>query len=102
APAQQPRSSGAAEAPGQQPARRPVYTRPSRAHGAPPPDDGYDAPPPPEPDEPAPPVPDEELTDAERDEMIAQAQNGTPDHRLDPDQVALELLKSELGARPIE
>ncbi|GAA2369440.1 MULTISPECIES: DNA polymerase III subunit gamma and tau [Gordonia] len=82
--------------------RRQTYTRPSRprseqTHGEQP------APPPaPEEPEPEPPVPDEELTDAERDEMVAQAQSGTPDDRLDPDQVALELLKSELGARPVE
>ena len=93
--------------PSQQP--RPTFTRPSRPGqgadrrrtddaGPPPPE------PPPEPEEPWPaePVPDEELTDAERDEMVANVHEGTPDARLDPDQVALELLKSELGARPVD
>ena len=56
----------------------------------------------PEPEEPEPPRADEELTDAERDEMVADARTGSPERRLDPDQVALELLKSELGARPLE
>ncbi|NED61624.1 hypothetical protein G3I15_11900, partial [Streptomyces sp. SID10244] len=56
----------------------------------------------PEPEEPEPPRPDEEITDAERDEMVADAHSGPPERRLDPDQVALELLKSELGARPLE
>ncbi|MFT3660403.1 MAG: DNA polymerase III subunit gamma and tau [Gordonia sp. (in: high G+C Gram-positive bacteria)] len=92
------------------PQRRQQFTRRSRPPqggdrrsavdaGPPPPE------PPPEPEEPWPadpvPVPDEELTDAERDEMVASAHTGTPDARLDPDQVALELLKSELGARPV-
>ncbi|UQE75330.1 DNA polymerase III subunit gamma and tau [Gordonia sp. PP30] len=68
---------------------------------------GDDVPPPPEPPSepeepwPAEPVPDEELSDSERAEMVASAHSGTPDPRLDPDQVALELLKNELGARPV-
>ena len=67
--------------------------------GGPPPPEA-----PPEPEEPRPaePVPDEELTDAERDEMVAHARHSAPDERLDPDQVALEILKSELGARPVD
>lgn len=82
--------------------KRPSYSRPSRGRdqpgtaAAPPPE------PPPEPEEPEPPRSDEELTDAERDEMVADAQTGSPERRLDPDQVALELLKAELGARPLE
>ncbi|WP_344779397.1 DNA polymerase III subunit gamma and tau [Gordonia caeni] len=93
--------------PPQQP--RQTFTRPSRpgpaADRRPPDDVGPPPPePPPEPEEPWPaePVPDEELTDAERDEMVANVHQGTPDARLDPDQVALELLKSELGARPVD
>ena len=90
------------------PPKRQVFTRPSRpsasadrrpsADAGPPPPE-----PPPEPEEPWPaePVPDEELSDAERAEMVASAHTGAPDARLDPDQVALELLKSELGARPV-
>ncbi|WP_155821196.1 hypothetical protein [Gordonia hirsuta] len=89
--------------------RRQEFTRPSRANqlaerrpsfddGPPPPE----APPEPEEPWPAEPIPDEELTDAERDEMVASARDGVADKRLDPDQVALELLKSELGARPFE
>ncbi|WP_454163957.1 DNA polymerase III subunit gamma and tau [Gordonia iterans] len=90
------------------PPKRQAFTRPSRpsagadrrpsADAGPPPPE-----PPPEPEEPWPaePVPDEELSDAERAEMVASAHTGAPDARLDPDQVALELLKSELGARPV-
>ncbi|WP_132992441.1 DNA polymerase III subunit gamma and tau [Gordonia zhaorongruii] len=92
---------GQANAPVQQ--RKQTFTRPSRpreqsaGHGP------ADAPPEPEePAEPEPPTPDDELSDAERDEMVAQAQTGSPDARLDPDQVALDLLKSELGARPVD
>ena len=83
--------------------RRQTFTRPSRPRDPHAPEPSSDHPPEPEePAEPAPPVPDEELTDDERDEMVAQAQSGGPDDRLDPDQVALELLKSELGARPVD
>lgn len=81
--------------------KRPTYSRPSRGR------DQTASPaatpePAPEPEEPEPPRADEELTDAERDEMVADARTGSPERRLDPDQVALELLKSELGARPLE
>ena len=103
APAQQSRPAAA------QQSKRQEFTRPSRVGQAadrrPPVDDGPPPPePPPEPEEPWPvePKPDEELTDAERDEMVATAHDGSPDARLDPDQVALELLKSELGARPVD
>lgn len=96
------------QGPGAAAPRRQEFTRPSRGNrgaerrsaddGPPPPE------PPPEPEEPWPaePIPDEELSDSERDEMVASAHTGTPDPRLDPDQVALELLKSELGARPVD
>ncbi|MXP24320.1 DNA polymerase III subunit gamma and tau [Gordonia sp. HNM0687] len=81
--------------------KRPTYSRPSRgrdqaASPAAVPESA------PEPEEPEPPRADDELTDAERDEMVADARTGSPEQRLDPDQVALELLKSELGARPLE
>ncbi|MFT3716296.1 MAG: DNA polymerase III subunit gamma and tau [Gordonia sp. (in: high G+C Gram-positive bacteria)] len=111
--------SAAAPQNGRPAPKRQTFQRPSRpepAGRAPagPADDGPPPPEaPPEPEEPWPadpdasrlppePVPDEELTDAERDEMIAGAHEGAPDARLDPDQVALELLKSELGARPVD
>ncbi|NLG45488.1 DNA polymerase III subunit gamma and tau [Gordonia sp. (in: high G+C Gram-positive bacteria)] len=90
-------------APKQAAPRKQTFTRPSRPRDS---QGSASSEQPPEPEEPAepapPPVPDEELTDAERDEMVAQAQSGSPDNRLDPDQVALDLLKSELGARPVE
>lgn len=86
-------------------AAAPPYVRPSRGAGAA--SASGDAPEPePEP-EPEPvqappePVDDEDLTDAERDEMIATARDSTPDPRQDPEQVAIELLATELGARPI-
>ena len=81
----------------QEPPKRQAFTRPSRPR--------EEQPPAPEPEpepEPEPLTADEDLTDDERDEMVAEAQNSAPDARLDPDQVALELLKSELGARPVE
>ena len=80
-------------------ARKQAYSRPSRGRDQP-----VAAPSelPPEPEEPAPPRSDEEITDAERDEMIADAHSGAPSGRLDPDKIAMELLQTELGARPIE
>ncbi|GAA3711254.1 DNA polymerase III subunit gamma and tau [Gordonia hankookensis] len=98
--AQPPRGAGDRE-PSRPAPKRPAYSRPSRGR-----DQSQSATPPPEhapePEEPEPPRPDEEITDAERDEMVADAHSGPPERRLDPDQVALELLKSELGARPLE
>ncbi|MGC4961040.1 DNA polymerase III subunit gamma and tau [Gordonia sp. DT101] len=98
--AQPPRGAGDRE-PSRPAPKRPAYSRPSRAR-----DQSQSATPPPEhapePEEPEPPRPDEEITDAERDEMVADAHSGPPERRLDPDQVALELLRSELGARPLE
>jgi DNA polymerase-3 subunit gamma/tau len=81
------------------------YVRPSRGSSAGAGASAGDAPEPePEP-EPVPippePVDDEDLTDAERDEMIATARDSTPDPRQDPEQVAIDLLATELGARPI-
>ncbi|PVY29994.1 DNA polymerase III subunit gamma and tau [Williamsia muralis] len=96
-----------AAAPGstRKPEAKAPYVRPSRGAGAA--SASGDAPEPePEP-EPEPvqappePVDDEDLTDAERDEMIATARDSTPDPRQDPEQVAIELLATELGARPI-
>ncbi|WAC57427.1 DNA polymerase III subunit gamma and tau [Gordonia sp. SL306] len=98
--AQPPRGAGDRE-PSRPAPKRPAYSRPSRGR-----DQSQSATPPPEhapePEEPEPPRPDEEITDAERDEMVADAHSGPPERRLDPDQIALELLKSELGARPLE
>jgi DNA polymerase-3 subunit gamma/tau len=34
--------------------------------------------------------------------MVADAQSASPEGRHDPDKLALELLKTELGARPLE
>ncbi|ALG83467.1 DNA polymerase III subunit gamma and tau [Gordonia phthalatica] len=96
-------AKASAPAPEKPEPRRQTFTRPSRPRDPHAPEPSADYPPEPEePSEPVPPVPDEELTDDERDEMVAQAHSGGPDDRLDPDQVALELLKSELGARPVE
>lgn len=80
---------------------RQSYSRPSRARDqsatpAPAPE------PVAEPEEPEPPRADEDIPHDERAEMVADARTGSPEQRLDPDQVALELLKSELGARPLE
>ncbi|GAB93635.1 DNA polymerase III subunit gamma and tau [Gordonia rhizosphera] len=92
----------------QPPQRRQQFSRPSRA--AEPSEQRRDdstpsvseTPPEPEDPEPQQPRSDDEITDAERDEMVAEAHSGPPERRLDPDQVALDLLKSELGARPLE
>ncbi|MGW8813325.1 DNA polymerase III subunit gamma and tau [Gordonia terrae] len=88
--------------PSKQPGKaRQSYSRPSRARDqsatpAPAPE------PVAEPEEPEPPRADEDIPHDERAEMVADARTGNPEQRLDPDQVALELLKSELGARPLE
>ena len=82
--------------------KRQTFSRPSRARSdsaegsapAPEPD--------PEPEEPEPPRSDEEISDDERAEMVADAHNATPDARIDPDKLALDLLQTELGARPLE
>ena len=80
---------------------RQSYSRPSRAR-----DQSVATAPAPEPvaepEEPEPPRADEDIPDEERAEMVADARTGAPEQRLDPDLVALELLKQELGARPIE
>ncbi|TSD94705.1 DNA polymerase III subunit gamma and tau [Gordonia rubripertincta] len=95
-----PSAAGGAQAAKQQAKPRQSYSRPSRSR-----DQSAAAPPPEpvaEPEEPEPPRADEDIPDEERAEMVADARTGGPEKRLDPDQVALELLKSELGARPIE
>jgi DNA polymerase III subunit gamma/tau len=84
--------------PPQRPAERPASRRPT-----PPPDDGV--PPPPEPPEPPdpgnpgplPPVDDDEV-------MLVEAASMSQEHtsRRDPEEVALELLAQQLGARRIE
>ncbi|QTI69248.1 DNA polymerase III subunit gamma and tau [Gordonia polyisoprenivorans] len=87
----------AAAAPKRQTFSRPSRTRADSAEGsspAPEPD--------PEPEEPEPPRSDEEISDDERAEMVADAHNATPDARIDPDKLALDLLQTELGARPLE
>ncbi|MGV9793366.1 DNA polymerase III subunit gamma and tau [Gordonia sp. NPDC003422] len=55
-----------------------------------------------EPEEPEPPRADEDIPQDEREEMVADAQAATPEGRHDPGKAALELLQSELGARPLE
>lgn len=98
-------TSGVPATPQQTSKNRQTFSRPSRASdrqsdSAPTPSDF-----PPEPEEPAqpePPRPDEDLTDAERDEMVEQVKSTASDARLDPEQVAMDLLRSELGARPLE
>ncbi|MDL9937604.1 DNA polymerase III subunit gamma and tau [Gordonia sp. ABSL1-1] len=87
----------------QQPRKAQTFSRPSRTREPGPDTTGAPTPPPePEPEEPEPPRADEDIPDAERAEMVAEAKTASPDGRLDPDKVALELLKSELGARVVE
>ncbi|HQV18950.1 MAG TPA: hypothetical protein PLC22_11660, partial [Gordonia sp. (in: high G+C Gram-positive bacteria)] len=60
-------------------------------------------PPPPEPEpEPEPPRADEDIPEEEQAEMVADAHSGTPDRHHDQGAVALDLLKTELGATVIE
>ncbi|MGC4936101.1 DNA polymerase III subunit gamma and tau [Gordonia sp. DT30] len=85
-------------------AKRQTFSRPSRARSGEPAGGDSPAPAPePEPEpEPEPPRSDEEIPDDERAEMVADAHNATPDARLDPEKLALDLLQTELGARPLE
>ncbi|SDU69839.1 DNA polymerase III subunit gamma and tau [Gordonia westfalica] len=96
-----PSSAGGGQPTKPQAKPRQSYSRPSRAR-----DQSVATAPAPEPvaepEEPEPPRADEDIPDEERAEMVADARTGAPEQRLDPDLVALELLKSELGARPIE
>ncbi|GGF19635.1 DNA polymerase III subunit gamma and tau [Williamsia phyllosphaerae] len=96
-----PAGPGRAKAAGQ----KNTYTRRGGRAAADGPPASSDEPPPPEEPSPvpeAPPVADDELTDAERDEMAADARDNDPDPRQDPEQVAMALLASELGARRID
>ncbi|MFT4128020.1 MAG: DNA polymerase III subunit gamma/tau, partial [Gordonia sp. (in: high G+C Gram-positive bacteria)] len=91
-----------ARAPERPAPKRPAYARPSRT-----PEPGQrprpSTAPTPEPEpEPEPPRSDDEISDAERAEMVADAHNSSPDPRVDPATVALELLQSQLGATPLE
>lgn len=99
----EPKPAAAATPRDRKPEAKQAYVRPSRG-GASNPGDGEAPEPEPEP-EPVPPAPepvsDEDLTDDERDEMIATARDSTPDPRQDPEQVAIDLLATELGARPL-
>ena len=93
-----------------QPKRTQTYSRPSAQNQAatPPaagqPEPAVDKQPPsPEPEpEPEPPRADEDIPEDEQAEMVADAHSGTPDRRHDQGAVALDLLKSELGATVIE
>ncbi|MBV9012167.1 MAG: DNA polymerase III subunit gamma and tau [Pseudonocardiales bacterium] len=95
--AQQPQRPAAR--PPQRSPERPVYRRPS-----PPPDDGIPPPPePPDPDDPAAAtLPQAPMEDDEA--MLAEA-TGTPQERAqhrDPEEIAVELLTAQLGARRLD
>jgi DNA polymerase-3 subunit gamma/tau len=92
-----PAEAGTVPAAAQQPKQS--YRRPSRGGAEDTSDEVI-----PEPEEPSPePRPDEEISDAERDEMVAQAHDDSPSSQVrDPEEVALELLQSELGARVLD
>ena len=86
--------------PPQRSTERPAYRRPASSQ---PPDDGI--PPPPEPSDPADPGP-ADIPPAPMDDeaMLAEASTMTrePPSRRDPEEVALELLAEQLGARRID
>ena len=97
-------AKNAAAQPDRQQRRTQTFARPSRARST---SDGQAeaaaAPEvPDEPEEPEPPRSDDEIPDSERAEMVAEVQNATPEGRFDPNKVAMELLQTELGARPLE
>ncbi|WP_287001987.1 MULTISPECIES: DNA polymerase III subunit gamma and tau [Gordonia] len=84
--------------------RTQTFSRPSRARSG---SDGQaqaaatqDVPP--EPEEPEPPRQDDDIPESERAEMVAEVQNAAPEGRFDPNKLAMELLQTELGARPLE
>ncbi len=91
-----------------QPKRAQTYARPSvqnqTAATSPAPEPVVEKqPPPPEPGpEPEPPRADEDIPEEEQAEMVADAHSGTPDRHHDQGAVALDLLKTELGATVIE
>ena len=97
-------AKNAAGQPDRQQRRAQTFSRPSRARGSSGEQSDAAAAPeaPAEPEEPEPPRQDDDIPDAERAEMVAEVQNATPEGRFDPNKVAMELLKTELGARPLE
>jgi DNA polymerase-3 subunit gamma/tau len=88
----------------------PTFSRPSRAQPVKqaaeddvPPPDGPDLPDDPEPPEPAQAFAAPATTPEDEEEMLKEsAEPVAPGDRRDPDDIALELLKSELGAKRIE
>ncbi|RPA58575.1 DNA polymerase III subunit gamma and tau [Gordonia oryzae] len=82
--------------------KRQTFSRPSRVRSDPAQGSSPAPEPDPEPEEPEAPRSDEEISDDERAEMVADVHNATPDARIDPDKLALDLLQTELGARPLE
>ncbi|GAA1482440.1 hypothetical protein GCM10009624_28800 [Gordonia sinesedis] len=104
---QAPGAAGAGSATASAPTSRPApkkqsYARPSRGRDAATRQAASTPDPDPEPEEPEPPRADDDIPDAERAEMVAEAHRGSPDSRVDPDKLAMELLQNELGARPLE
>ncbi len=100
APSKPPQTAQRAARSSQRSAERPAYRRPAAAQ---PPDDGI--PPPPEPSDPADPGPAEiPPTPMDDEAMLAEASTMTrePPSRRDPEEVALELLAEQLGARRID
>ena len=94
-----PAAAGKAPVTATQPVKQ-AYRRPSRGDAV-----GHSEESVPEPEEPSPPEPrpDEEISDAERDEMVAQAHDTSSAAPIrDPDEVALELLQTEVGARLLD
>ena len=100
APSKPPQTAQRAARSSQRSAERPAYRRPAAAQ---PPDDGI--PPPPEPSDPADPGPaDIPPTPMDDEAMLAEASTMTRElpSRRDPEEVALELLAEQLGARRID
>jgi DNA polymerase-3 subunit gamma/tau len=104
----EPKPASATPTKARKPETKQPYVRPSRGGGGVASNAGDGEPPEPEPEpepEPLPPEPepvsDEDLTDDERDEMIATARDSKPDPRQDPEQIAIALLATELGAKPL-
>ena len=97
-------TKNAAGQPDRQQRRAQTFSRPSRARGSSGEQSDAAAAPeaPAEPEEPEPPRQDDDIPDAERAEMVAEVQNAAPEGRFDPIKVAMELLQTELGARPLE
>jgi DNA polymerase III subunit gamma/tau len=101
-----PAAKPASPPPAKRPATQTRFTRPSRASDTPAPaHEADDVPPPPEPDypdDPPDPGPPPSPTPAEEREMLDEARRPAPQaQRVDPEQAAIALLQSELGARRI-